>query len=284
MIRMKTSDTTIPVPFCSWALGTTAIARAVLVAALFAPDAGRAADNAATAPAGVTYRNIVRKQLPNEAKVIGLEYTVMTVDKNGSEKAVDPESHPFHVGDSFLVKIKPQDDLYVYVFTEGPTGDKSCLLPTESESPVLVRGESEISLPDDGGWFEFQPPAGEEKLVVIAVKEPNTKLNLLAAAAFRESGKRLTVAEEAEKRQVEAEVTAVRERGTKGVRTRGPVKKNLGTLTTDFDQQAGDATVIVPPDADKPSTEVVRRLGEKSAPAELIIDIPLRSRLSASGN
>lgn len=279
------TSTTTRVPRSPWNRSTRAIAWVMLTGVLFfAVKPAHAADAVATTPAGVSYRNIVRKQLPKEANVIGLEYTVMTVDKDGNEKAVDPESHPFHIGDSFLVRIKPQDDVYVYVFTEGPTGDKQCLLPAESESPTLVRSETEISLPDDGGWFEFQPPAGNEKLVVIATKEPNTKLNLLAAAAFRESGKRLSVAEEAEKKQANAEVTAVRERGTKGIRTRGPVKKNLGSLTTEFDQQAGDATVIVPPSEEKPATEVVRRLGDQAGAAELIIDIPLRSRPSAGGN
>jgi len=276
--------TTTRIPPRRWMYGTRAIVSAALAAVVVSPAASQAADGAATAPAGVTYRNIVRKQLPKEATVIGLEYTVMTVDKNGNERAVDPESHSFHVGDSFLVKIKPQDDVYVYVFTEGPTGEKQCLLPAESESPMLVRADSEISLPDDGGWFEFQPPAGDENLVVIAVPEPNTKLNMLAAAAFRAPNKRLTVAEEAQKRQAEAEVTSVRERGTKGIRTRGPVKKNLGSLTAAFDQQAGDAMVIVPPAEGKGSTEVVRRLGENAGAAELIIDIPLRSRPLAGGN
>lgn len=279
------TGTTTRVPRSPWNRRTQTVAWAMLAGvSFFTARTVPAADAVVTAPAGVTYRNIVRKQLPKEANVIGLEYTVMTVDKDGNEKAVDPESHPFHIGDSFLVRIKPQDDVYVYVFTEGPTGDKQCLLPSETESPTLVQSNTEISLPDDGGWFEFQPPAGNEKLVVIATKEPNTKLNLLAAAAFRESGKRLSVAEEAEKKQADTEVAAVRERGAKGIRTRGPVKKNLGSLTTEFDQQAGDATVIVPPSDDKPSTEVVRRLGEQAGAAELIIDIPLRSRPAAGGN
>ena len=44
------------------------------------------------------------------------------VDDAGNERAVDPAEHTFDVGDSFLVRIRPHDDLYVYVFNEGPEG------------------------------------------------------------------------------------------------------------------------------------------------------------------
>jgi len=237
---------------------------------------------APAAPEAVRFRNIVRRQLPKGANVIGLEFKVVTLGKDGEQQPVDPEVHPFHVGDSFLVRIKPQDDVYVYVFTEGPDGAKHCLLPGKEESPALVRADSEISLPDDGGWFEFEPPAGEEKFVVIALKEPNADLNLLAAAAFKEPATRLNTTDAAKKQQAEAAVGAIRDRGAKGIRTRGPIKKHMGSLTEGFDSANGKQTVIEPPQDDNPSTFVITRNGENAGPAELIIDIPLRSRNPAA--
>ena len=229
----------------------------------------------------VKLRNIVRRQLPQEARAIGLEFKVVTLDGSGAEKWVDPEFHSFQIGDSFLVKIKPQDDVFVYVFTEGPKGERHCLLPTAEEKPAFVRAGKEISLPDDGGWFEFQPPAGSEKLVVIASKEANQKLSLLAAAAFNEAGRKLSSAEEAKKQELDAEVSGVRERG--GIRTRGLNKKNMGSLTDGFDAENGRETVIDPPKDGETTTLAISRVGSKAGPAELIVDIPLRSKAAPNG-
>lgn len=264
----------------------TMAVQAVLLCAAVIVGADTASAQSATAPAADrTTRNISRRRLPADAKVIGLEYTVVTVDSAGNQSAVDPESHSFHIGDSFLVRIRPQDDVYVYVFTEGPKGDKNCLLPRDEEKPLFIKADSEITIPDDGGWFEFEPPAGEEKFVVIATKEPNQKLNMLASAAFRQAGQRLSATDESAKQQAEAEVTAIRERSVKGKRLRGPVKKMLGSLTSEFDQQNGDVTVVVPPAEDNPATEVVRRLGANSGDPDFIIHhIPLRSNARPAGN
>lgn len=238
--------------------------------------AARAAEPAtAERPTGeVRQRNIVRRQLPQDARAIGLEYQVVSLDSRGTEKWVDPEAHSFRIGDSFLVKIKPQDDVFVYVFTEGPQGDRHCLLPAAEEKPAFVRAGKEISLPDDGGWFEFQPPAGSEKLVVIATKEPNQKLNLLAAVAFKEAARKLSSAEAAKKQELDAEVSAVRQRGLN--------KKKLGSLTDGFDAQNGRQTVIDPPHDGETTTLAISRVGSNAGPAELIVDIPLRSQAAST--
>jgi hypothetical protein len=249
----------------------------VAVCLLTVPALARAADTAtAEKPAAPTVklRNIVRKQLPQDARAIGLEFKVVALDKAGTEKWVDPEAHSFQIGDSFLVKIKPQDDVYVYVFTEGPKGDRHCLLPAAEEKPAFVQAGKEISLPDDGGWFEFQPPAGSEKLVVIATKEANEKLNLLAATAFNQAGRKLSSAEEAKKATLDAEVSAVRERGLN--------KKKLGSLTEGFDAENGRQTVIDPPQAGESTTLAISRVGSNAGPVELIVDIPLRSKAAAT--
>lgn len=245
---------------------------AALVFGLFPIAMG--ADTAA--PAEVRLRNIVRRKLPRDARVIGMEFTVLRVDDAGNQQPVDPASHAFRIGDSFLVKIKPQDDLYVYVFTEGPgeTGGqhRACLLPDSPAEPLLVKAGTEVTLPENDGLFTFEPPAGEEKFVVVALREPNADLNLIAAAAFKEPGAKLMSTEEkAKQAKASAAVDGLRTRADE-VRLRGSRKK-LEQAIESIDPKGGPGVFETPPDEASPSTEVI---GVNTS--EIIVDIPLKSR------
>lgn len=226
--------------------------------------------------APVRERNVVRKQLPKSVKSIALEYTVIAIDDTGRERTVDPHAHTFKVGDSFLVRIRPQDDVYVYVFNEGPTGERVCLLPSQGEKPPLVKQGVEISLPDDGGFFTFAEPAGREKLVVVALQEPNEDLRLLTSAVFksgRGDGGALTTEASAARKQADAGMEALRERAAKGVQTRGPVRKLVDRADT---LQPGDRiTHVEPPSAGESSSFGI---AVSSGNPELFLDIPLRSQ------
>lgn len=252
-----------------------------IFAACVVPSLSKATDAVATPKARL--RNIVRNKLPAGASVVGLEFKILKVNDAGGQAAVDPEEHSFKVGDSFLVKIKPQDDVYVYVFTEGPGSDaepprRTCLLPESPDTPLLVRADEEISLPENGDLFTFEPPAGEEKLVVVALKEPNSDLNLIASQAFSESTKRLrSDAEKQEQSKAVAAIEGLRERAVKGVRTRGAAssKKMVDAIEGAMAKAGSDAgrAQLEASDAESGGTEVVAI----NTP-ELIIDIPLRSR------
>jgi hypothetical protein len=245
------------------------------VAAVAGPPA-RAAEPAV---AEVRARNVVRKQLPKHVKSIALEYTVIAVDDTGRERFVDPHAHTFKVGDSFLVRIRPQDDVYVYVFNEGPGGDRACLLPSEGEKPPLVKKGQEISLPDDGGYFTFSEPAGEEKLVVVALTEPNDDLRLLTSAVFksgRSDAGKLTSEQREAKKQADAGMDSLRQRAVKGVQSRGPVRKlveraeSLGT---------GDRVTHVEPP--QPGESSSYGIAVSAGDPELFLDIPLHSQAPA---
>lgn len=233
---------------------------------------------------GVRQRNIVRKKLPRTVKSIALEYTVVLVDKNGKERPVDPAEHTFEIGDSFLVKIRPEDDLFVYVFNEGPGGQRTCLLPAADEQPRLVKSGSDIMLPDDGGYFTFEPPAGEEKLIVVALPEPTDDVRLLASVAFksqREKAAGLTSAAAADaNKQADAVVEALREKSGAATRTRGPVRKVIERL----DGGIGTQTVshVEPPLDGEPSSYGIAIVAEDGSGPELVLDIPLRSRGAAA--
>ena len=232
----------------------------------------------ATVDHGVRSRNIVRRKLPQGTQSIALEYTVVLIDEAGNQKTVDPVEYTFKLGDSFLVRIKPQDDLYVYVFNEGPNGTRTCLLPSRDEQAQFVRGGEEVTLPDDGGYFSFEPPAGEEKLVVVAVPEPVQDLRLLAGAAFPGQSSPLESSEsDAAKRQADTALEAMRGRADQGVRSRGAVRKVIER----FDQPVDPGmriTHVEPPGEGEASSYAIAITGASAGAPELILDIPLKSR------
>jgi len=250
----------------------------VLVAMIWTLTSPRPTAVAEEPAAEVRSRNIVRKKLPRDVKSIALEYSVILIDDNGKEKPVDPVDHTFQVGDSFLIRFRPQDDLYVYVFNEGPGGERTCLLPEAEEKSKFVRRGAEISLPDDGSYFTFQPPAGEEKLIVVALQEPVDDLRLLAGAAFRTAGERsgkLASSPAASKGETPPE--DIRSRAEAGTRSRGPVRKVVERLQTPLpaDQRI---THVEPPTDGETWSYGIAVAGAEAGRPELILDIPLKSR------
>jgi len=238
-----------------------------------------AAQQAEPAP-GLRLRNIILKKLPADAKIIGLEFTIVHIDNNGVRKLVDraPEQYPFNVGDSFLVKIKPQDDVFVYVFTEGPDGKRARLLPESSDEPLSVKAGQEIDLPDDGALFTFERPAGEEKLLVVALKEHNPNLLVVEQAAFKAGGKTLssdasTPVGAGAPEKLSAVIDGLKDRRDNGLRLRGsPALKKAA----EGDLAASAAKPIqleVTPEKDSPSTEVVG-----VGTSEIVVGISLKSQ------
>jgi hypothetical protein len=227
---------------------------------------------------GVRTRDIVRGRLPEATESIALEYTIESLDRAGIRTTVDPTRHFFNVGDSFLMKVKPQDDVYVYIFTEGPTGDRTLLLPAPDAAGrhVLVPAGMEVVLPGDRSWFEFVPPAGEEKLVVVALKEPCKDLGKLQLASFERPPAAQEQIPPASKQSVLQQTTldAVRSRQNLSIRLRGPVQKQVDLLSREFDR-AKTFTVIEPPTPEEPGTYALSVANRRP---EIILDIPLRSR------
>ena len=223
----------------------------------------------------VRTRNVVRKKLPRDVKSIALEYSVILVDENGNEKPVDPVNHTFEVGDSFLVRFRPQDDLYVYVFNQGPKGERACLLPQDDEKPKLVAKGVEISLPDDGSYFTFQPPAGEEQMIVVALQKP-VDLRLLSLSVFRDrAGGKLNAKPADGNGNVVAD--DIRSRAEAAPKLRGPVRKVVERLDKEPIDASGRLTHVEPPIDGETSSYGIAIAGPKAGNPELILDIPLKS-------
>jgi hypothetical protein len=185
-----------------------------------------------------TYRDLARRYfatgdgkaiskfvgLTEEVKhVVALDYTVL-IRKDGREEAVDPKAYQFALGDSIRIKIQPASDNYIYIFHQGASGERTCLLPVDKETPPLLKAGASFILPFDG-YFEFVTPPGEEQIVVVATERPIAELAVLADVVFKKPGDVLTPQEQAIKDSLKATVqktlTSIRNRHNETMTLRG---------------------------------------------------------------
>jgi hypothetical protein len=194
-------------------------------AALFLLFCGRTA-----AAEGTTFRDLVRKYVKDgDGKqlgtligfskpvehVIALEYTVLVKTKDGQEEAVDPKTYEFKLGDRIRVRVQPLSDTYIYIFHEGASGARVCLLPTEQEKPPFVKGGQTLELPGDG-YFEFSAPPGNEQLLVVATEKPVSDLAGLSNVVFNKPDDQLTPSE----KEIKASLRAKVQKSLKSIRAR----------------------------------------------------------------
>lgn len=222
---------------------------------------------------GTRARNILRKTLPADAKVIGLEFQVIKVDAKGKEELVDPMDHTFEVGESIKVRVIPQDDLFIYIFTEGPPTQKpdevryrACLHPKDGKTSDFSKKDEAIVLPDDGDLFTFAPPSGEEKLVVVACKEPDRDLALLKETALSTKGAVLKSADLQNAKTLDATIENERKRSLG--RSRGP----MGKLKVREGGDAPQQMQLIPDVENKEGEEVVAMNSNR-----IFVEIPLKS-------
>lgn len=219
----------------------------------------------------VVTRNIIRKSLPPDTVSMVLEYTVMLLDTNSNETPVDPHDHTFKIGDEIAVRIKPDDDVYVYVFNKGPTGELTILLPTSSEQPPRVAKGQEISLPE-ADFFQFAPPAGQEDLLVVATYEPSDNVRLLARKTFAAQAGKQDGGLESKSDGEGSAAKAALDNLTSGVVTRGTSPR----LSRQAPARA--KTHVFPPEPGSSSNLAVTYGAAGAGKPEMILSIPLVSR------
>jgi hypothetical protein len=146
-------------------------------------------------------RKIAVKQLQAAGKqIIALEYKVLDVKLDGEGKEVhtpvDPRTHTFSLDDTCRIEVKAVFDCFLYVINEDPTGRRTVILPSEGSvknaAPIKVAKGDVVRLPADDEVFFFQPPVGEEKLAVVATKQPAENLEGLVTKAFENKGQVIT--------------------------------------------------------------------------------------------
>lgn len=143
---------------------------------------------------GIANDGTVRGELKNLLKLdkaTSIHYTILLTQPDGTAKPVREEAG-FKIGQQFRVEIEADRDLYIYVFHEGPKGERTILLPDAGDKgriPMVKKGQKKV-LPDDGTYFEFVPPAGTERLLVYA--SPTPQPSLTPAEVFeKDAGKEL---------------------------------------------------------------------------------------------
>lgn len=145
----------------------------------------------AFAEEGVSFRGIIRAGMDHNGHVHGnfakqtglvnassLSYKILLLDKDKKEKAVNEKDFTFEMGQQFRVQIETDNDMWLYVFHEGPDGTRTILMPDKIDKdyvPMAKRGQPKV-LPDDGTYFEFTPPPGKERLLVFASPTPRPEL------------------------------------------------------------------------------------------------------------
>ncbi len=269
--------------------------RVTLVTLTLALTAVPAWPAAAAAP---TFRDLVRKYVAEQEvgmaptklpglpadvqEVMALEYTVL-LRRDGRDEPVDASKYEFDIGDQIRVRIKPLSQVYIYIFHEGASGKQVCLLPTDRETPPLAKRDQPLDLPSDGSVFEFSPPAGTEKLIVVATEQPSDDLASLAHVVFKKPGDELTPAEQQIQDELKARsektLKSIRERQAQGTKYRGLFSDDaVAGVAQQMNQNNTTRAVLEePPTKDQQSTFAMSAARKGSGPLELLVTIPLKS-------
>jgi hypothetical protein len=208
--------------------------------------------------------------------VLALEHTILITKDGREEPVLDPEKRQFALGDQIRVRIRPLTDAYLYIFYEGPGGERKCLLPDKEEkAPLLKAGES-VDLPTDG-TFEFIAPPGKELLRVVATEKPTSDLAGLLNVVFNKPN--LTPQEEDLKKAIRAKIEArLQSISTQQAQTmtyRGLPTKEAIESFREKNEDAGEIVLRELPGGNRDSTFTIK-VGEKPI-RPLLLTIPLQS-------
>jgi hypothetical protein len=214
--------------------------------------------------------------------VVSLEYTVLKRTPAGDEP-VDASAHQFRIGDQVRLRIKPQLGLYLYIFHEGASGHRTCLLPTEKETPPLAQADKAIDLPADGSVFEFAPPAGDEKLIVVALEKPNDDLATLSDVIFKKPTDKLTDDEkkiqDTLKAKHEQTLKSILDRQAQGARYRGLFSDEaMAKVAKQMTERGATRALFEEPPHGKTASTYAWSVSRRDAgQGELCVTIPLKS-------
>ncbi len=212
--------------------------------------------------------------------VLALEHTILLVKDGKSEPLLNPEKHQFKVGDRIRIRIRAVTDAYLYIFNEGASGERVCLLPDKREKPPLVKAGQAVDLPTDGGSFEFVPPPGNELVRVVATEKPTEDLAGLLNAVFKKEN--LTPKEEDLKKSIRAKIEArlksIGKQQEETMAYRGLLNKETMKDVRAKVEQAGSSEIVLRElPSDKHPSTFTMIAGAKSNAQPLMLTIPLRS-------
>lgn len=152
-----------------------------IVAQVGAPQVGAPQVGApqATAPDGQTH--VIATSATSGP--LGLRYAVLKRDASGVYREVDPDT-TFRTGDSIRLEVESNINGYLYVVTQGTSGQWQLLFPRPEVAggSNRVQPHVKVNVPGDKGAWKFDEHAGTEKLFVVLARQPEPDLDKLIYA------------------------------------------------------------------------------------------------------
>jgi hypothetical protein len=114
---------------------------------------------------------------------LGLRYSVLKRDSSGGYAEVDPDTS-FKTGDAIRLQVEANSAGYLYVVTQGTSGQWQLLFPRPEVSggSNRIEAHSKIEVPGNRGVWKFDEHAGTEKLFVVLARQPEADLDKLIYA------------------------------------------------------------------------------------------------------
>lgn len=112
---------------------------------------------------------------------LGLRYSVLKRDSSNVFREVDPDT-TFHSGDRIRVQVSTNTTGYLYVVTQGSSGQWSLLFPSAEVAGgnnLIQKGETRVVPSASQGQWYFNDQAGTEKLFVVLTRQPEADLDKL---------------------------------------------------------------------------------------------------------
>jgi len=114
---------------------------------------------------------------------LGLRYAVLKRDPSGAYREVDPDTS-FRTGDAIRLQVETNTPGYLYVVTQGTSGQWQLLFPRPEVAGGSNRVEphAKIEVPGEKGVWKFDEHAGTEKLFLVLARQPEPDLDKLIYA------------------------------------------------------------------------------------------------------
>jgi hypothetical protein len=114
---------------------------------------------------------------------LGLRYTILKALPGGGQMEVLPDT-AFKAHDAIRLSIESNKTGYLYIIQQGSSGTWTPLYPEQGKQHEIQPGKEYI-VPSEGGSFEFDEHAGQERLFVLLSQTPMHDLESLVTEAQR---------------------------------------------------------------------------------------------------
>lgn len=113
--------------------------------------------------------DIVFKESLKESGVFTVHYSFHIKDENELREIYDGGT--VHTGDLMQISVQTYEDCYLFILNQDAGGNLYVLFPFEGQSHALSGGRR-VGIPGPGRYYKADRQTGEERLYLIASKEP----------------------------------------------------------------------------------------------------------------